>query len=123
MTVQVPIFEEKGLTMAGIDNIRSGQTLTTPNRSAVRSDSSSDSSSEASRSDVSTKSPASKDAVSLSQQGKAIGQLHQDMAAQPSFDSVKVAAIKEAIANGSYTVDPEKLADNMIKFEDELKGL
>ena len=119
MTVKVPIFEEKGLTMAGIDNIRSGQTLTTPNRSAVRSDSSS----EASRSDVSTKSPASKDAVSLSQQGKAIGQLHQDMAAQPSFDSVKVAAIKEAIANGSYTVDPEKLADNMIKFEDELKGL
>ncbi|MEZ8559074.1 flagellar biosynthesis anti-sigma factor FlgM [Vibrio cyclitrophicus] len=106
--------------MAGIDNIRSGQTLTTPNRSAVRSEASR---SEASRSDVSTKSPASKDAVSLSQQGKAIGQLHQDMAAQPSFDSVKVAAIKEAIANGSYTVDPEKLADNMIKFEDELKGL
>ncbi|MEZ9706933.1 flagellar biosynthesis anti-sigma factor FlgM, partial [Vibrio breoganii] len=31
MTVQVPIFEEKGLTMAGIDNIRSGQTLTTTN--------------------------------------------------------------------------------------------
>ena len=54
---------------------------------------------------------------------KAIGQLHQDMAANPSFDSVKVAAIKEAIANGSYTVDPEKLADNMIKFENELKGL
>ena len=105
--------------MAGIDNIRSGQTLTTTNRSAVRSDSSS----EASRSDVSTKSPASKDAVSLSQQSKAIGQLQQDMAAQPSFDTVKVAAIKEAIANGSYTVDPEKLADNMIKFENELKGL
>ncbi|UWZ98214.1 flagellar biosynthesis anti-sigma factor FlgM [Vibrio splendidus] len=105
--------------MAGIDNIRSGQTLTTTNRSAMRSDSSS----EASRSDVSTKSPVSKDAVSLSQQGKAIGQLHQDMATQPSFDSVKVAAIKEAISNGSYTVDPEKLADNMIKFEDELKGL
>ena len=112
-------FEEKGLTMAGIDNIRSGQTLASTNRSAVRSDSSS----EASRSDVSTKSPTSKDAVSLSQQGKAIGQLHQEMAAQPSFDSVKVAAIKEAIANGSYTVDPEKLADNMMKFENELKGL
>ncbi|MCZ8485134.1 flagellar biosynthesis anti-sigma factor FlgM [Vibrio lentus] len=28
---------------------------------------------------------------------------------------VKVAAIS-MIANGSYTVDPEKLADNMIKF-------
>jgi negative regulator of flagellin synthesis FlgM len=119
LTVQVPIFEEKGLTMAGIDNIRSGQTLTTTNRSAARSDSSS----QASRSDVAAKSPTSKDAVSLSQQSKAIGQLQQDMAAQPSFDTVKVAAIKEAIANGSYTVDPEKLADNMIKFENELKGL
>ncbi|MBY7731748.1 MULTISPECIES: flagellar biosynthesis anti-sigma factor FlgM [Vibrio] len=105
--------------MAGIDNIRSGQTLTTTNRSAARSDSSS----QASRSDVAAKSPTSKDAVSLSQQSKAIGQLQQDMAAQPSFDTVKVAAIKEAIANGSYTVDPEKLADNMIKFENELKGL
>ena len=103
--------------MAGIDNIRSGQTLTTTNRSAVRSDSSS----EASRSDVSTKSPASKDAVSLSQQGKAIGQLHQDMAAQPSFDSVKVAAIKEAIANGSYTVDPEKLALDSTKFRNKFR--
>ena len=40
----------------------------------------------------------------------------------PSFDSAKVAAIKDAIANGSYVVDPEKLADSMIKFENELGG-
>ncbi|EKM25332.1 flagellar biosynthesis anti-sigma factor FlgM [Vibrio sp. HENC-03] len=44
------------------------------------------------------------------------------MAASPAYDSAKVAAIKEAIANGSYKVDPEKLADNMIKFENELQG-
>jgi negative regulator of flagellin synthesis FlgM len=44
------------------------------------------------------------------------------MAATPSFDTAKVAAIKEAIANGSYIVDAEKLADNMIKFEKELGG-
>ncbi|MBW3696342.1 flagellar biosynthesis anti-sigma factor FlgM [Vibrio sp. T187] len=105
--------------MAGIDNIRSGQTLTTTSRSPSRADSNTQTTS----SDTAAKSPSNKDAVSLSQQGKAIGQLHQDMASQPSFDSAKVAAIKEAIANGSYTVDPEKLADNMIKFEDELKGL
>ncbi|MGF1754443.1 flagellar biosynthesis anti-sigma factor FlgM [Vibrio makurazakiensis] len=105
--------------MAGIDNIRSGQNLTTTSRSSARTDSNT----QASRSDTAAKSPTNKDAVSLSQQSKAIGQLHQDMASQPSFDSLKVAAIKEAIANGSYTVDPEKLADNMIKFEDELKGL
>ncbi|WP_117233458.1 flagellar biosynthesis anti-sigma factor FlgM [Vibrio maerlii] len=103
--------------MTGIDNIRSGQTLTT-NRSAVRSDSNSASN----RSESSSHAKAPQDAVSLSQQGKAIGQMHTDLAAQPSFDSAKVAAIKEAIANGSYTVDPEKLADNMIKYENEFSN-
>ncbi|WP_413283975.1 flagellar biosynthesis anti-sigma factor FlgM [Vibrio sp. MA40-2] len=102
--------------MAGIDNIRSSHTLTT-GRSATRSESGS------SNTDSVKESRSSQDSVSLSQQGKAIGQLHQDMASQPSFDSAKVAAIKEAISNGSYRVDPEKLADNMMKFENELGGL
>lgn len=102
--------------MAGIDNIRSSHTMTT-NRSAARSEPG------ASRSDSVGESKNSRDSVSLSQQGKAIGQLHQEMASQPSFDAAKVAAIKEAIANGSYRVDPEKLADNMMKFENELGGL
>jgi len=102
--------------MAGIDNIRTGQTMTT-NRSPSRSESG------APRSDSVKESKGSQDSVSLSQQGKAMGKLQQDMAAQPSFDSAKVAAIKEAIANGSYQVDPDKLADNMMKFEKELGGL
>lgn len=89
----------------------------TTGRSATRSESGSSSSSSV------TEPKSSKDSVSLSQQGKAIGQLHQDMASQPSFDSAKVAAIKDAIANGSYRVDPEKLAENMMKFENELGGL
>ena len=63
------------------------------------------------------------DAVSLSSQGKAVGQIHQQLAAETSFDSAKVAEIKQAIANGSYTIDADKLANNMIKFEHELQGL
>ncbi len=102
--------------MAGIDNIRTGQTMT-PNRSTSRSESA------ASRSDSVAESKGNQDSVSLSQQGKAMGKLQQDMASQPSFDSAKVAAIKEAISNGSYKVDPDKLADNMMKFEKELGGL
>lgn len=104
--------------MAGIDNIRSGQSLVTTNRSPARSDTNTASStSSAARSQSSQQ-----DAVSLSTQGKAIGEMHSEMAATPSFDTAKVAAIKEAIANGSYVVDAEKLADNMIKFEKELGG-
>lgn len=105
--------------MAGIDNIRTGQTMTT-SRSPARTESNSTA---RSGNTSESKGSASADSVSLSQQGKALGQLQQQMATQPSFDSAKVAAIKEAIANGSYTVDPEKLADNMMKFEDELGGL
>ncbi|AXY01655.1 flagellar biosynthesis anti-sigma factor FlgM [Vibrio alfacsensis] len=100
--------------MAGIDNIRSGQMMTTTSRAPARNDSSASSATESKRA------PAQQDAVSLSQQGKAVSKLQQDMAASPAYDTAKVAAIKEAIANGSYKVDPEKLADNIIKFENEL---
>ncbi|EJB8691383.1 flagellar biosynthesis anti-sigma factor FlgM [Vibrio parahaemolyticus] len=103
--------------MAGIDNIRSGQMMSTTSRAPARNDSSPTSSTTESK-----KAPAQQDAVSLSQQSKAVSKLQKDMAASPAYDSAKVAAIKEAIANGSYRVDPEKLADNMIKFENELQG-
>ncbi|WP_165312049.1 flagellar biosynthesis anti-sigma factor FlgM [Vibrio ziniensis] len=103
--------------MAGIDNIRSGHSLNTTNRTPARSNS--DASSPTSSS---TTRAAEQDSVSLSHQSKAIGELHNDMTTTPSFDSAKVAAIKEAIANGSYVVDSEKLADNMIRFEKELGG-
>ncbi|MBE3721750.1 flagellar biosynthesis anti-sigma factor FlgM [Vibrio parahaemolyticus] len=103
--------------MAGIDNIRSGQMMSTTSRAPARNDSNATSSATESK-----KAPAQQDAVSLSQQSKAVSKLQKDMAASPAYDSAKVAAIKEAIANGSYRVDPEKLADNMIKFENELQG-
>ncbi len=102
--------------MAGIDNIRSGQMMSTTSRAPARKDSSATSASESQRT------PTQQDAVSLSQQGKAVSKLQQDMAASPAYDSAKVAAIKEAIANGSYQVDAEKLADSMIKFENEFSN-
>ncbi|KII80490.1 flagellar biosynthesis anti-sigma factor FlgM [Vibrio renipiscarius] len=101
--------------MAGIDNIRAGQTLTTSTRNPARSSESTTSSTSTTKTSY-----APQDAVSLSSAGKAVGEMHNKMASQPSFDQAKVASIKEAIANGSYSVDPEKLADNMIKFEKEL---
>ncbi len=104
--------------MASIDQLRSGQTYSTQRSAQDKVGSS--------RSQGDDSSPASSasrgDAVSLSAQGKSVGQLHQQLAAEPSFDSAKVAAIKEAISNGSYSIDADKLASNMTKFEDELRG-
>ncbi|MGR5146747.1 flagellar biosynthesis anti-sigma factor FlgM [Photobacterium alginatilyticum] len=105
--------------MASIDQLRSGHPMTTArsNHGNV-----SGSTSGAAKSQQSVPN-GPKDAVSLSSQGKAVGQIHQQLAAEPSFDSAKVAAIKDAISNGSYVVDADKLASNMMKFEDELRGL
>jgi len=102
--------------MAGIDNIRSGQMITATSRAPTRNDSNATSTTE------SKKSSAQQDAVSLSQQSKSVSKLQKEMATSPAYDSAKVAAIKEAITNGSYKIDPEKLADNIIKFENELQG-
>jgi negative regulator of flagellin synthesis FlgM len=104
--------------MASIDHLRNSQPMTTArnNQSKVTTSSSGSQPSAA-------PSLGRQDAVSLSSQGKAVGQIHQQLATEPSFDSAKVAAIKEAISSGAYVVDADKLASNMMKFEDELRGL
>ncbi|PMH41001.1 flagellar biosynthesis anti-sigma factor FlgM [Vibrio sp. 10N.286.49.B3] len=107
--------------MANIDQLRSAQAqaYATNNRTQGRNQAA-----ETTTSQNAAKPAANtQDAVSISSQSKAMGQLQQNMANEPSFDSAKVAAIKEAIANGSYTVDAEKLAGNIMRFEQELSGL
>ncbi len=99
--------------MAGIDNIRSGHSLVNANRTSAKAEQSKSSDTQS----ASGTRPAQQDAVSLSDQGKAIS---SQLSASPTFDNAKVQAIKEAIANGSYVVDADKLADNMIRFEKEL---
>lgn len=107
--------------MASIDQLRAGHLMTT-SRSA-NGNTPNAASSTAKNQQSQGIGNSQQDAVSLSSQGKAVGQIHQQLAAEPSFDSAKVAAIKDAIANGAYKVDAEKLASNMLKFEDELRGL
>jgi negative regulator of flagellin synthesis FlgM len=38
-------------------------------------------------------------------------------AASAPIDTARVAALRESIANGSYTVDPEKIAAKMIELD------
>lgn len=45
------------------------------------------------------------------------------MASLPEVDQKKVAEIKQAIAEGRYKIDPEKLAANIASFEAELSDL
>lgn len=105
--------------MASIDHLRSGQPLniTRTNQNKLQHTSVESTTMQK----VSTENKS--DAFSLSEESRAMNSINQQMATETHFDTSKVEAIKAAIANGSYKVDPEKLAENMLKHEDTLRNL
>lgn len=105
--------------MASIDHLHSGQPINTTRSNQNTLQKTSVGSSP--KNDIIP--PNNKDAFSLSNEGRVLGAKAQQMSAEPHFDSAKVAEIKAAIANGSYKIDADKLAENMLKHEDELYRL
>lgn len=67
--------------------------------------------------------PAAKcdDAVGQSQASSA-GNLLADLAAGPPVNAEKIAALRAAIAEGRYPVDPEKIAERMIALDLPLRS-
>jgi len=59
--------------------------------------------------------PAGSDSVNLSN-------VKERMDAQPDFDRVKVDAIKSALQQGNYPVNPRKIAENFVSLEKLLQG-
>ena len=62
----------------------------------------------------------STDKISLTTTPTQLQSLQQEIAALPVVDEQKVAALRAAIEDGSYQVDSQKLARNMIDFEGNL---
>ena len=60
------------------------------------------------------------DEVQLSDQARSLQNLADSVAEQPAFDAKRVAAIRDAIAEGRYHVDPERLAEKFIDLELDL---
>lgn len=58
---------------------------------------------------------ASSDSVNLSN-------VKERMDAQPDFDRVKVDAIKTALQQGNYPVNPRKIAENFVSLEKLIQG-
>jgi flagellar biosynthesis anti-sigma factor FlgM len=51
-----------------------------------------------------------------------LGKLEEIVHGSPSVDAERVRAIKEALSSGSYEVDDQAVADNMIRMDRELLG-
>jgi negative regulator of flagellin synthesis FlgM len=49
-----------------------------------------------------------------------LSKLEELVQSLPVVDAGRVSAIKEALASGSYAIDDQSVADNMIRFDREL---
>ena len=61
------------------------------------------------------------DTVSLSDGAVQLGKLEPTSISAPVVDTQRVEQVKQALADGSYRVDPEKIADKLMQFESMLK--
>ncbi|SFR43489.1 anti-sigma-28 factor, FlgM family [Marinobacter daqiaonensis] len=60
--------------------------------------------------------------VNLSQQAKELKQIGQKLESSPEVDDSRVEQIRAALADGSYKVDAEKLAQKMLEMDKSIFG-
>lgn len=61
------------------------------------------------------------DTVSLSETAVRLGQLGVAVENQPVVDTKRVEQVKQTIMDGSYTVDPARIAEKMMELDMALK--
>lgn len=65
----------------------------------------------------STSAPATESQVKLSDQAQQLQAIEERLRDLPEVDSARVEQIKQAIADGSYQVDSNRIADKLIALE------
>ena len=68
------------------------------------------------------KKPAATDTVSLTDAAQRLRELEKSVASLPVVDTQRVDAVKKALADGTYRIKPERIADKMLGFENALTG-
>lgn len=62
----------------------------------------------------------SKSSVVLSAEAQGLNRLQDKIASAPEINSERVEEIKQAITEGRFSINPERLAEAMLKYEDLL---
>lgn len=60
------------------------------------------------------------ESVAINPLASQIQSLAQDGAGEMTFDAAKVASLKAAISNGEYKINPEGIADGLVRSSQEL---
>jgi negative regulator of flagellin synthesis FlgM len=61
------------------------------------------------------------DHVTLTDSARSLQKIEEAVAKTPVVNAGKVAAVKQAISSGTYTIDSGRVADKMLKYESGLK--
>ncbi len=61
------------------------------------------------------------DHVTLTDSARSLQKIEEAVAKTPVVNAHKVAAVKQAISSGTYTIDTGRVADKMLKYERGLK--
>lgn len=69
-----------------------------------------------------TPAPARGENVKLSSQAESLKQVEQQLADLPEVDDARIEQIKAALADGSYKIDAEKLAQKMLDMDNSIFG-
>ena len=62
----------------------------------------------------------SADQLSLTGEARKLQELEQQVATAPAVDSKKVEAVRTAVENGTFAVDPDRIAEKMLRLEQAL---
>ncbi len=60
--------------------------------------------------------------VQLTGAARGLAAIEQSLHALPAVDESRVAAVKERLQNGSYEVDPQRVADKMLRMDSDLQN-
>ena len=60
------------------------------------------------------------DRISLTGEARQLQELETRLASQPVVDSQRVEAVRSAVENGTFTIDPERIAEKMMNLEEAL---
>jgi len=74
------------------------------------------------RSAAAGQSAAAGETVSITPSGLLMSKLEELVQNTPIVDQERVAAIKDALASGTYEIDDQRVADKMLRFERNVLG-
>ncbi|MBD9437541.1 flagellar biosynthesis anti-sigma factor FlgM [Pseudoxanthomonas sp. PXM03] len=62
------------------------------------------------------------DSLRLTGEAASLQAMQRELSTAPAIDNARVQAVREALQAGTYKVNPEAIADGMLRLDDQLGG-